>query len=154
MLGLNPVAQDILLDTDVVIDLFERGSPGARWRTHVKDRRPLVSFVTVAELWAGANRRGYGERRMQELRARIDTLIPIPSTDALAEEWGRVVSEAAQLGHPLGVTEQGNAHHAHDAWIAATARLYNLPLLTGNRRHFDSLPRLTLVSGPGAAEES
>lgn len=141
------MAEDILLDTDVVIDLARGGSAGERWRRSIKDRRPNVSFVTVAELWVGAHNRGYGDRRQQDLQARIDTLITIPSNDELAKEWGRVVSEARKQGHSLGVTEQGKAHHAHDAWIAATGRLYSLPLLTGNGRHFEGLPGLILVEG-------
>jgi len=32
-----------------------------------------------------------------------------------------------------------------DRWIAATALHYHVPLLTGNRRHFQDFPGLRLV---------
>jgi tRNA(fMet)-specific endonuclease VapC len=146
------VPDDLLLDTDVVIDLLRAGGEGERWRRAVQGHRLVISFVTVAELWSGAYRRNWGERRRRDLRTRIETLIPIASTDELAEEWAHVVDDGARLGHPLGVTEKEKAHHAHDAWIAATARMYDLPLLTGNRRHFDGLPRLRLIAAVGEDE--
>ena len=33
-----------------------------------------------------------------------------------------------------------------DAWIAAAARKYNLPLLTHNRKHFEGIAGLTMLS--------
>lgn len=134
----------VLLDTDVIIDI-ERGTSGERWHPHIEGQIPAASFVTPAELWRGAYERGYGEARNQEIREIIETLLVIPSTAALSEEWGKVVAEAKKLGHSLGASELEKARHAHDAWIAATARLHGLPLLTGNRRHFEGLPGLTLL---------
>jgi tRNA(fMet)-specific endonuclease VapC len=112
---------------------------------HIRDRLPTVSFVTPAELWRGAFERGYGDKRRQDVSEIIDTLVVVPSTAELAEEWGRVVAEAKRAGHALGAIELGEARHANDAWIAATARLHDLPLLTGNRRHFEGLPGLSLI---------
>ena len=34
-----------------------------------------------------------------------------------------------------------------DAWIAATALRFSLPLATNNRKHFDGIAGLTLVGG-------
>ena len=133
-----------MLDTDVVIDLIRGGDRAGRWRPALEDRLPVVCFVTVAELWKGAYVSRYPEDRRRALRATINSLV-VPSTDDLAEEWARVVAEARSLGHALGVAELGKNHHAPDAWIAATARLRKLPLLTGNRRHFEGLPRLELL---------
>jgi predicted nucleic acid-binding protein len=33
-----------------------------------------------------------------------------------------------------------------DAWIAATALVFDIPLVTHNRRHFDFIENLTLIS--------
>lgn len=137
------MAEAILLDTTVIVDI-ERGR-GDDWRKQVEDKIPAVSFVTPAELWRGAFERGYGERKQGDLRAIIDTLLVVPASAALAQEWGRVVAEARTLGQPLGATALTKAQHAHDAWIAATGRLYELPLLTDNKRHFEGLSGLVLI---------
>lgn len=92
---------------------------------------------------------GIRDDARRRLRATINSLVVVPSTDDLAEEWARVVTEARTLGQALGAAELGKNVHAHDAWIAATARLRSLTLLTGNRRHFEGLPGLQLVDVPG-----
>jgi len=144
----SEVADGILLDTDVLIDLARNSPRAPTWRPLVVDRIPIVCFVTVAELWKGAILSRYGDERRRTLRATVTSLVVVPSTDDLAEEWARVVAEARSLGQALGGAELGKNVHAHDAWIAATARLRDLPLLTGNRRHFEGLPGLVLVEHP------
>jgi predicted nucleic acid-binding protein len=38
----------------------------------------------------------------------------------------------------------------NDLWIAATAIRYSIPLLSNNRRHFEEVPGLVLISeAPG-----
>ncbi len=140
----------ILLDTDVLIDLVRNSPRAPSWRPLVADKIPAVCFVTVAEMWKGAILNAYGEEKRRELRATINSLVVVPSTDDLAEEWAKVVAEARALGHALGASELGQNVHAHDAWIAATARLHRLPLLTGNRRHFEGLSELQLVNLPAS----
>lgn len=66
----------------------------------------------------------------------------IPSNEALIEEWARVTAETRKRGHPLGQKPQ-----MHDAWIAATARLHDVPLATGNVAHFRDCDGVRLV-GP------
>jgi predicted nucleic acid-binding protein len=51
-----------------------------------------------------------------------------------------VVAEGWRLGQPIGET---------DAWIAATARLYDLPLVTNNVRHFQPVSGVRLISEAG-----
>lgn len=142
------MADGLLLDTDVLIDLARNSPRAPIWRPLVADKVPIVCFVTVAELWKGAILKAYGDELRRTLRATVNSLVVVPSTDDLAEEWAKVVTEARGLGQALGAAELGKNVHAHDAWIAATARLRDLPLLTGNRRHFEGLPRLQLVNLP------
>jgi predicted nucleic acid-binding protein len=55
-------------------------------------------------------------------------------------EWARLVAAARSDGHPLGAKAQAN-----DAWIAASARLYGVPLATGNAAHYTGIDGLDLV---------
>jgi predicted nucleic acid-binding protein len=57
----------------------------------------------------------------------------------LIDEYGRVYADARANGLALGAPAQAN-----DRWIAATARLLAVGLLTRNRRDFHGLPGLVL----------
>jgi tRNA(fMet)-specific endonuclease VapC len=51
------------------------------------------------------------------------------------------MNEARRQGRPL---------QAADAWIAATALIQDIPLVTHNRRHYDGIRGLTVLSeAPG-----
>ncbi|MGC4857050.1 hypothetical protein ACLQ24_27680 [Micromonospora sp. DT4] len=63
-----------------------------------------------------------------------------PYDQELARLWGRLKAQAQSAGHALGQTAQTN-----DLWICATAIRYEAPLLTLNRRHFDSFPGLVVL---------
>ena len=69
----------------------------------------------------------------------ISSSIVVPPSDELSREWARLSDEARKMGHALGQKAQ-----AHDGWIAATARLYHLPLLTDDG-NFDGFPGLRLL---------
>jgi predicted nucleic acid-binding protein len=131
----------VVVDTDVFIWLI-RGSRSTRQKygAHVAGKRIVLSFATVAELWRGAAARGYEEASRSRLRAAIEACIVVSPTDALTQEWARLTDEARRAGHPLGQASQ-----THDAWIAATARYYGVPLLTDNVRHFIDLPGLDVI---------
>ena len=133
-------ADPLLLDTDVFSFLL-KGSPAADpWIPLVQGKYLLLCFVTVAELLLWAETRKWGEAKRQLLHAKIDTTTVIPFNEALMAEWAAVVAEARGKGHPLGAKAQAN-----DAWIAATARLYGVPLATGNLAHYAGIDGLDLV---------
>ena len=60
------------------------------------------------------------------------------SVDDLQEGWAKVRFTSQRRGRQLT--------HA-DAWIAATALLYHVHLVTRNRRHFEGVDRLQVISG-------
>ena len=140
-----PPENFVLVDTDVFIDLTRGKAKAARYLPLVEGRLLILSFVTVAELWRGAYRLGYNDASRKRLQADIAATVVITPTEAITHEWARLTNEARLAGHPLGQGE-----HAHDAWIAATARHHSLPLLTGNVRHFVGCPGLQLVEAHDA----
>jgi predicted nucleic acid-binding protein len=115
----------VLVDTSAFINLTRSRSRAAVLRPYVEASRVVLSFVSVAELRRGARRRGYNQDSWRRMELEITGAVVVPPTDDLSNEWARLSDDARQQGHPLG----GKAH-AHDGWIAATARLYDLPLLT------------------------
>lgn len=60
----------------------------------------------------------------------------LPYDDAMSWEWARIMSKK---GHPISIA---------DAWIAATAVRHELPLVTHNPRHFQSVDGLEVITVP------
>ncbi|NCC34812.1 MAG: type II toxin-antitoxin system VapC family toxin, partial [Chloroflexia bacterium] len=88
-------------------------------------------------LFEWANIRNWGERRRQQLAAKLGTYLIIPVDIDLCREWGALRAEQHQQGTPINI---------HDAWIAATARRYTLPLVTHNPKHFSSVKNIEVRS--------
>ena len=130
----------IVVDTNAFIYLT-RGSSAiaSTYGPHVDGKRMVLSFATVAELWRGAATRNYNDKSRRHLAADIDVTIVVPPNDELTKLWGELTAEARSMGHALGQPAQ-----THDAWVAATARLYNLAILTGDS-DFKGFPSLTLL---------
>lgn len=138
-----------LLDTDVFSALYVtprataalQGHPVETWEATLVGLRVVISFQTRAELLAGALVAGWGERRVQSLRDRLDATPTIDEDVDVIDAYARLGAAARAVGHPLGTLSQ----HVGDRWIAACAIAKDLPLLTGNRRHFDRAPGLRLL---------
>jgi tRNA(fMet)-specific endonuclease VapC len=128
----------VLVDTDAFIHLSRGKARVAELAPYVAGRRVVISFATVAELRRGAHAMGYGADSWRRLEADVSSAIVVAPTTELTDEWARLSDQARKMGHPLGQKAQ-----AHDAWIAATGRLYELPILTDDS-HFEDFPDLKL----------
>ena len=123
-----------LVDTNVVSYVIKRDTRGMIYRRHLDGQDLFVSFATVAELYRWAIRHNWKAQRREKLRRDLARYTVLNFDDALAWKWAEVISIP---GRPM---EPG------DAWIAATALRHNLPLVTHNRRHFEHVPGIQLIS--------
>jgi predicted nucleic acid-binding protein len=106
------------------------------WLAEIDEDRVFLSVITLAELRHGVRRLADGSRRQRldawlsdELPLRFDgRLLAIDQT--VADRWGEVVAEREAAGRPIG---------AMDAFIAATANVHELALVTRNERDFESV---------------
>ncbi|HKA67323.1 MAG TPA: PIN domain-containing protein, partial [Solirubrobacterales bacterium] len=106
-------------------------------------KRIVLSFATVAELWRGAYTQKYNDANRTKLEADIGLAVVVPPNNQLTHEWARLTAQARAASHPLGQKSQ-----AHDAWVAATAKHFDIPLLTGNQAHFQKIDGLRLIPLP------
>ncbi|MYE32109.1 MAG: type II toxin-antitoxin system VapC family toxin [Chloroflexi bacterium] len=127
-----------LLDTDTVSALTRRRPSEAlllRMATTAREDR-TTSSITLSELLFGAHKAG---ARSTELVTRIRAALPrsplIPFDDAAAEEYGRLRAHLEAQGTPIGQA---------DTQIAAIALANDLTVVTGNVRHFERVPGLTV----------
>ena len=124
-----------LLDTNVVSE-WARPRPDAgviAWLAEVEEDEVFLSVVTLAELRRGIARMTRGRRRTRldewlrhELPLRFEHRI-LPIDSQVAMMWGDIVSGREANGRPISVM---------DAFIAATARMHDLSLVTRNVSDF------------------
>ena len=125
----------ILLDTNVVSYLMKGHPLADSYRPHLDGKLLAISFMTVAELYEGGYRAGWGATKWNKLDAVLKSYVVMPWTAAVCRHWGEI--RAARSAQPIAVD---------DAWIAATARGHGLPLVTHNPTDFAGIPGLDLVT--------
>jgi len=125
-----------LLDTSIVSEWVKpRPNPGViAWLAEVDEDRVYLSVVTLAELRYGVERMAEGRRRKRieewlrdELPLRFERRV-LPVDNVVAGVWGKIVAQRAVGGRPIGVM---------DAFIAATAQIHDLTIVTGNASDFE-----------------
>lgn len=125
----------LLLDTDVFSYLFKDHPLADAYQSHVKGHTLAISFMTVAELFQGAFRAGWGTKKIERLESRIASYVVIPSSIAMSKRWGEV--RFIRRAQPIS---------PEDAWIAAAALQEDWPLVTHNAKDFHGMPGLTIIT--------
>ena len=127
----------VLLDTDVFSYLMRpKDARGDAYRPHVKGKTAAVSFITVGELLYGAEKRKWSAKTMSRLQEKLKAVAVVPYDVELCRTYARI-----RASLPAGVVVAAN-----DLWIAASAIRHSIPLVTNNRKHFERIPGLKLIS--------
>ncbi len=129
----------IILDTNIVSYLMKRHSSGQKYLPHLLGNLLAISFITVGELYVGAEKDKWGERKRLHLQATLKNYVVIPYDDDIAKEYARIVVNRLRLGKPISFS---------DAWISACAVRHDVPLVTHNAKHFESIPGLRIITEP------
>ncbi len=127
-----------LFDTNAISEVFRpRPNPTfVGWLETLPRQFQFTSTVVIAELFAAAYRAENGERWRRRIEDRVlQTLTILPFDLACAREAGRLQAELGRLGRPLDTA---------DLQIAATALVYDLIVVTANRRHFERISGLEI----------
>ncbi len=122
------MSETLLLDTDVASFLFKNSPHAKPFRALVKDKELALTFVSVAELFKWTLKRRWSPRKVGQLESALHRYTIIPYDRELAWAWARVVTACENVARPIA---------ASDAWIAAAALRYDLPLATNNLKHFE-----------------
>ena len=127
-----------LIDTDWVIDYL---NDIERTKTRLEPLFPAgiaISVISIAELYDGIFGGADPARKEQELLDFLARGIDRLDVDAAtATLFARERSRLRRAGTPIG---------DFDLLIGATALRHNLTLLSNNRRHFQRIPGLNLIS--------
>jgi tRNA(fMet)-specific endonuclease VapC len=114
----------VLLDTSVASLLHPRrrsSSLRALYAPDLKGNTLALDPQTVAELWSWAEESNWEAAQREGLQEFFRRFVILPHTADLAREWARVMVHARRRGRRL---------EAGDAWIAAAAVKYRVPLIT------------------------
>jgi tRNA(fMet)-specific endonuclease VapC len=127
----------LVVDTDVASFLFKKDTRASLYVPHLSGHMLTISFQTLAEMELWASSAGWGARRKQLLARYLRRFIVEESSAALCRRWAEVVDDGRRRGRPVATA---------DAWVAATALLLGMPLVTHNRAHFSTVQGLTVIS--------
>lgn len=127
----------VVVDTDVLSFIFKHDSRGAAYTTHLAGKEIIISFMTLAELNQWAIRSNWGPSRKQKLDAYRKPFTVFHSDEDLCLKWAQVMEDARRNGRSIQTA---------DGWVAATALLHDIPVVTHNRKHFVGVDGLTVIS--------
>lgn len=126
--------RQIVLDTWVLVQLCRGGEIGraiaARYQLRQRTLTPVISIVTVGEMYAFARRANWGDRRKAALDDLLRNLVIIEvGAPSVLNAYAEISTWLRAHGRPVG---------HNDRWIAATAKALDATVLTGDA-DFDPL---------------
>ena len=131
----------IILDTNIVSYLMKGGPLAEAYEPHIQNRLLAITFITVGELYFGAEKGNWGEKKRAELETTLRNFVVIPYDHEIARSYGRLVAERQQNGKPIT---------PNDAWIAACTVRHSVPLVTHNAKDFEGITGLQVITADSA----
>jgi len=128
-----------IIDTYVVSMLFKGDSRAELSRVHISGRLLGISFMTLAELERSQLERGWGTIRKTALAGHLAKYTVLPVSREICKKWAEVSWIARRKGRPIQTA---------DAWIAACALHYQVPLITNNSSDYTMVDNLHLLTHP------
>ncbi len=127
----------IILDTNIVSYMMKGGLLAETYLPHIQGKLSAISFITVGEMYFGAENRNWGEKKRKELETTLRNFIVIPYDHEIARCYGLLVAERKRNGRPIA---------PNDAWIAACATRHKIPLVTHNAKDFVGINALEIIT--------
>ena len=127
----------LVLDTCIVSYLMRGSREAEEYAPYVEGKLLAISFITVGELYYGAEKRNWGQPRRNQLETTLRNFVVVPYDHEIARCYGRLVAERTRDGNPIAL---------NDAWIAACAVRHGVPLVTHNAKHFRDIAALSLIT--------
>lgn len=121
------MATAVVLDTDVASRLYKRNLPP--WlAAQLVGYRPIITFVTLAEMNTWMHLRSWGRPRRQDLEQWLQPFPVLPGTPKVARVWGEITAYSRRRGRP---------RPQNDTWIAACCLAFEVPLATLNVKDYE-----------------
>ncbi len=130
--------RDILIDTSIIIDFLRKRDKNRSylWRIKEADFNCIISTITVFELYAGA----ITLRHKNDLKKLLKWLDVQPLTIEIAKLSAKIYKDLKSKNQLI---------EFRDIFIAATAIIINIPLLSLNEKHFERIERVRIYNIKG-----
>ena len=131
------ISDIVVVDTNVVSYIWKSDTRATLYTPYLKGRQWIIAAQTFAELEAWPLKNGWGARRHEALRSYLNNYTFAEVDKAICLQWAKVQTNAQLTGRPI--TEA-------DAWIAATALAFAVPLVTHNPGDFKNVAGLIVIT--------
>ena len=130
-------ADIVVVDTNVVSYIFKKDTRGELYQPVLDGKLLMIAAQTLAELELMPLVNNWGEKRHAALRSELKKYTIVDTDETVCLFWAEVQANATKKGFPISVG---------DAWIAATALAYDVPLVTHDSDDFKNVPNLTVIT--------
>jgi tRNA(fMet)-specific endonuclease VapC len=124
----------ILLDTDICVELL-KGNKRILQRREQYDGPVGVCFMTIAELYYGAEKSRDPSKNMDTIEKLLITLEIVHTDIAILKRFGMIKAHLQKQGEPIADA---------DILIASATLEKAERLITGNTKHFERIAGLAL----------
>lgn len=129
-------ASDLVIDTSLIIEHLRKQNKHQSTLFKIFPHYSLyVPTIVEFELFSGAN----NSQKQKEIREILKQCNSLPFTSDVAQQAGFLFQTLRQSNQLVEI---------RDILIAATAVTNNLPLMTLNKKHFQRIHGLRLISPP------
>lgn len=126
----------LVVDTDVISFLFKQDTRADLYKPHLQGQLLLISPMTRAELEAWALEHSWGQTRREAMRVHLKQFMLVPFQEALCLKWAEATDSARRRRRSI---------NSSDAWVAAVALHYDVPLVTHNKSDYLGVANLKLI---------
>lgn len=121
-----------LVDTTVIIQYLRKDPEAIRYLSELQS--PTISVITEGEVYEGCK----DAEDMVKLQRTLQKFDILPITSEISQK-AIILLKLYHLGYGF---------HLLDAFIIATALVYQLPVVTQNVKHFGIVKELTCIAWP------
>jgi tRNA(fMet)-specific endonuclease VapC len=133
-LGKREMKELLCLDTDVCVDFLRNREPGnILFSQAVENYQGCLSAITVYELTLGAEMM----KRFQDIHSFIASFSVLPFSLEVAKKAAEIHAKLRKSHNEIGLP---------DVFIAATCLVNHIPLITRNKKHYQRVEGLKLIS--------
>lgn len=127
----------LVVDTDIVSFIFKKDTRSELYTPHLIQTPKFISFMSLAELRLWERQSNWGETKRGKFEELLSDFGVIQSDEELCRVWAKIKNDARKKGRPIETA---------DAWVAAVALMFDIPLVTHNRKHFENVEGLKIIS--------
>jgi tRNA(fMet)-specific endonuclease VapC len=127
---------ELVADTQIVSYIFKENSLGDTYNRLIAGRPTGITLLSIAELRAGVARDNWGYRRIAALDEFLGDFFLVEANTQIAEVCGGILGQCRKVGRAMSWP---------DAWAAATALYFEVPLVTHDR-DLEGVPGLRVVT--------